>query len=278
MTLPDYLVIGAQKSATSSLCALLGQHPDVFMCEPKEPYYFSHDEIFARGRGWYESLFEAGASAAAVGEGSTTYTQNHLYPEAPARLAAALPDAKLVFMARHPLDRIVSHWMHLRTKGGRETRPLDEAVRERPEYLDHSLYTRQLDLYRAHFSEDRFHLMLFEDFKSDPEGATRGCFAFLGVDPAAWGSEDAARVRHASAGGRADTGLLRPLRRLPGFAALRDLAPSGLREGFRSVLKKPVGEAPAFDDETREWLEERLRDDAHAFLRSAGKPENYWGF
>ncbi len=278
MTLPNYLVIGAQKSATSSLCALLGQHPDVFMCEPKEPYFFSHDEIFAKGMAWYESLFEAGSPAAAVGEGSTTYTQHHLYPYAPARIAEALPDAKLVFMARHPLDRIVSHWMHLRTKGGRETLPLSEAVRARPEYLDHSAYTRQLDLYRAHYPADRIHLMLFDEFKSDPESAVRGCLAFLGGDPGAWIPEDATRAHHSSASGRADTGLLRPLRRVPGFDALRDLAPTGLRESFRRVLKKPVGAAPSFDDATRVWLEDQLRDDAHAFLRACGKPEDYWGF
>jgi len=282
MTLPNFLVIGAQKSATSSLCALLGQHPDVFMCEPKEPYFFSHDEIYAHGMEWYENLFThantAAGPAAAVGEGSTTYTQHHLYPAAPARVAKTLPDAKLVFMARHPLERIVSHWTHLKTKGGRESLPLNDAVRTRPEYLDHSLYTRQLDHYRAHYPSDRFHLMLFEDFRRDAEGATRACMGFLGVDPNAWTPEDASRVRHRSAEGRADTGLLRPLRRIPGFDALRDLAPKGLRESLRGVLKKPVGEAPEFNPETRAWLEDQLRDDAHAYLRAAGKPEDYWGF
>lgn len=278
MTLPSFLVIGAQKSATSSLCALLGQHPDVFMCEPKEPYFFSHDEIYAKGTGWYESLFDRSAGAQAVGEGSTTYTQHHLYPDAPGRIARALPDAKLIFMARHPVERIVSHWMHLRTKGGRETRPLNEAARARPEYVDHSSYTHQLGFFREHFDEDRFLLLLFEDFKNDPESVTKRCLPFIGVDPDSWTPQDAARVRHASAEGRTDTGALRPLRRIPGFKAIRDLAPRGLRESLRRALKKPVGEAPGFDDDTRVWLEDRLRDDAHAYLRAAGKPEDYWAF
>lgn len=278
MTLPNFLVIGAQKSATSSLCALLRQHPDVFMCEPKEPYFFSHDEIFANGMGWYESLFSGGANAAALGEGSTTYTQHHLYPHAAERVADALPDVKLIFMARHPVERIVSHWMHLRTKGGRETLPLNEAVRAREEYIDHSLYTHQLDFYREHYHTDSFRLLFFEDFKNDAAAVTRSCFSFLGVNPDAWTPDDAQRVRHASSEGRTDTGMLRPLRRVPGFAVLRDLAPAGLRESFRRVLKKPVGEAPEFDADTRAWLEDRLRDDAHAYLRSAGKPKDYWGF
>ncbi len=277
-TLPTFLVIGAQKSATSSLCALLGQHPDVFMCEPKEPYFFSHDEIYAKGRAWYESLFAGAENHDAVGEGSTTYTQHHLYPDAPERVAEALPDAKLVFMARHPIERIISHWMHLKTKGGRETLPIDQAVRERPEYLDHSRYHHQLSFYRERYDASRFHLMLFEDFKQSPERETRVCLSFLGVGPQAWRPEDAARVRHASSEGRADTGALRPLRRIPGFSALRDLAPTSIREPLRRLLKRPVGDKPELSVDTRRWLEDQLRDDAHAFLASAEKPADYWGF
>ena len=276
--LPGFLVIGAQKSATSSLCELLGQHPDVFMCEPKEPYFFSHDEVFARGMAWYESLFQGAEHRAAVGEGSTTYTQHGLYPEAPARIAEALPDARLVYMVRHPVERVASHWMHLRTKGGRETAPIDEAVRARPEYLDHSLYHHQLSFYRERFPADRLLVLFFDEFKQDAEEVTRECLRFLDVDPARWEPEDASRPRHRSVEGRADTGALRPLRRIPGFAALRDLAPGGVRETLRRALKKPVGVTPELADGTRRWLEDRLRDDAHAFLESCGKPVDYWGF
>lgn len=273
--LPNYLVIGAQKSATSSLCALLGQHPDVFMCDPKEPYFFSHDEIFANGLGWYESLFESAAGANAVGEGSTTYTQRGLYPHAAERVIEHLPDARLIFMARHPIERIRSHWMHLKTKGGRETLPINEAVRARPEYVDHSLYETQLAPYREHYA-DRLLTLCFEEFQSDPEGVTRRCFEFLGVDPDAWRPEDAGRARHRSAEGRADRGAMRALRRIPGFAALRDAAPGGLRESLRRVLKKPIGDKPELDEETRAWLADRLRDEARLYLERAGKPADYW--
>jgi len=273
--LPDYLVIGAQKSATSSLCALLGQHPDVFMCDPKEPYFFSHDEIFAKGLAWYESLFEGAVGAAAVGEGSTTYTQRGLYPNAPGRVIERLPGARLIFMARHPIERIRSHWMHLSTKGGRETLPLSEAVRARPEYIDHSLYETQLAPYRAHYG-DRLLTLCFEDFQRDPVGVTRRCFDFLGVDPGAWRPEDADRARHRSIEGRADRGAMRALRRIPGFEALRDAAPGGLRESLRRVFKKPVGAKPELDPETRAWLADRLRGEAELYLERAGKPRDYW--
>lgn len=79
---PNYLVIGASKCATSSLCANLGQHPDVFMTHPKEPSFFSHDPIYARGWDWYLSLFEDAGDVSARGEGSTSYTKAFAHPHA----------------------------------------------------------------------------------------------------------------------------------------------------------------------------------------------------
>lgn len=275
---PDFLVIGAQKSATSSLCDLLTQHPGVFLTEPKEPYFFSHDEVYARGLPWYESLFAHAGDAVITGEGSTTYTQHGLYPRAPERIALALPDARLVYMVRDPIERIRSHWMHLSTKGGREREPINTAVRNRPEYLDHSRYAAQLSHYRERYPEDRLLVLFFEEFRADPEGVTRRCLSFIGADPAQWTPVDADRPRHRSAEGRTDTAALRPLRRIPGFDALRDLAPTGLRNTLRGILKSPVESNPPFDIATRAWLIERLRDDAHQFLRSVGKPIDYWGF
>lgn len=273
---PNYLVIGAQKCATSSVCDLLGQHPDVFMTDPKEPFFFSHDEVYARGLGWYESLFDAAGPAAAVGEGSTTYTQRGLYPRAAERVAEHLPGARLIYVVRDPLERIRSHWMHLRSKGGRETLPFEQAVMTRPEYVDHSLYSAQLEPYAPYEADGRLLVVFFEDFRADPEGELRRVFAFLGVDPSAWVPEDAAGVRHRSAEGRADTPLMRPLRRVPGFATLRDLAPGSAREALRRIFKKPVGDRPEWTPGARTWALERIEPDARAFLEKHGKPAGYW--
>lgn len=77
---PNYIVIGSMKSGTSTLCHLLGQHPDIFMSNPKEPEYFCNPELYARGREWYETLFEDATGKSAVGEGSTSYIKAHLFP------------------------------------------------------------------------------------------------------------------------------------------------------------------------------------------------------
>lgn len=276
---PDFLVIGAQKCATSSLCERLARHPAVFLTEPKEPYFFSHSDVWRRGWGWYESLFADSGAARARGEGSTTYTQHLLYPEAAERIARHLPEARLLFIARDPLERIRSHWMHLRARENRETLPFDEAVRTRPEYLDHSRYGHQLSFYDAHFPPERILVLFFEDYRRDPEEVTRRALAHLGVDPAegaARRGRESAGARHASAEGRVDTPVTGIVRRLPGFRTLRDAAPGPLREALRRVLKRPIGERPMWSEEARAWALERIGEETRAFLRRHGKSEDFW--
>ncbi|MGP1309150.1 MAG: sulfotransferase family protein [Phycisphaerales bacterium] len=275
MTLPNFVVIGAQKCATSSLCAVLGRHPDVFMCEPKEPYFFSHDEVFAKGLAWYESLFAGAKGERAIGEGSTTYTQPTLYPKALERMHARLPDARLIYIAREPLARIESHYLHLAGRGGRETRPFCEAVRASPWYLDNTLYHKQVSLFLERYPKDRMLGLFFEDFNRDADAVARRCFEFLGVDPAA-PLEYAGERMNSSEDARVDTGAMRALRRVPGFDALRDLAPRGVRSKVRAVFKRKVERRPEWDDATKAWALERLVDDSEAYCAMWGKPRDFW--
>jgi len=273
---PNFLAIGAQKSATSTLCDLLARHPDVFVTDPKEPYFFSHDEVWAKGMAWYESLFDGARGERAVGEGSTTYTMRFLYPNAAERIAEHLPEAKLLYIVRNPLERTASHWVHMRSRGGRETRPFGVAVREAPEYLDNSMYLRQIDVYRRWWPDERICVVFFEDFVRDRAAVMRRCFEFLGVDPGVDVAFDA-HAKNVSAGSREDTPLLSPLRKLPVFDRLRDAAPKGLRESLRRVLKRPT-QRPTWDDASRAYAIERLREDSHAFLERYGKPRDFWGY
>ena len=87
---PDFVVIGAARCATTSLCRILRDHPAVFMSHPKEPHFFSRPDVFARGLEWYEALFDGACGMSVVGEGSTTYTKNSQFPNAAERLASSL--------------------------------------------------------------------------------------------------------------------------------------------------------------------------------------------
>ena len=75
MGLPDFLIIGAMKCGTSTLQAQLARQPGVFMSTPKEPNYFSDDEVHAQGQARYEGLFSGAAEGDLTGEASTHYTK-----------------------------------------------------------------------------------------------------------------------------------------------------------------------------------------------------------
>src|SRR3990172_8281786 len=117
---PNYMVIGAAKCATTTICSLLRRHPDVFMVDCKEPQFFNQDEIFARGFEWYESLFDEAGRKKMRGEGSNASSMKEVYPQALPRIAAYAGDLKLIYCVRDPFERIESHWLEKPAHGAGE--------------------------------------------------------------------------------------------------------------------------------------------------------------
>ena len=179
--LPTFLLIGAMKSGTTTLWSYLAGHPDVFMPALKEPNFFN--DHWHRGVGWYERLFAPAGGALARGEASVRYTSFPDDPECPGRIAAVLPDVRLLFLAREPVERIRSHYLH-EVAALRERRPLPQALRENPIYLDRSRYGMQLDRYLEHFAREQLLVVRAEDLFRAPLEVLPRVYRFLGVDPA----------------------------------------------------------------------------------------------
>lgn len=119
--LPNFLIIGAAKSGTTSLYRYLRDHPQVFMAHSKELKFFASRTRWGFGPGWYAWQCSDADGAVAIGEASPSYTR---YPQrrgVPERVAQVLPDARLVYLIRHPIERMRSHYLHriLREGGGR---------------------------------------------------------------------------------------------------------------------------------------------------------------
>src|SRR5262249_42443904 len=140
---PDFVVIGAMKCATTTLHEQVARQPGVFMSRPKEPNFFSDDGVYARGPGWYASLFAEAGPADLCGESSTHYTKLPTYPRPVERMAELLPRVKLIYVMRHPIDRLLSHYVHELTDG-RITVGVREAVDLHPEFVDYGRYGMQL--------------------------------------------------------------------------------------------------------------------------------------
>jgi len=186
MSQPDFLIIGAMKCGTSTLQAQLANQPGVFMCTPKEPNYFSDDDIFARGPQWYEALFSDAETGDLKGEASTHYTKLPTYPQTLPRMQAVLKAPKLVYMIRNPMVRAVSHYIHEWSEGrvGADAR---EAFEKTPEFAAYGCYGMQIAPFVRAYGPDRILLTSLEQIKADPDASFAQISSFLGLpENAAW--------------------------------------------------------------------------------------------
>jgi hypothetical protein len=270
------MVIGAMKAATSTVSAYLEDNPEIYMVPRAEPNYFSHDENFARGAGWYAGFLAGHGTERLCGEGSNDYAARDLYPETAARMAAYNPQARIIYMVRHPLERIVSAWIQNRADCGDDVPPtLDTAVREMTDrFVGQSLYWHNIRPYQQHFDPKQIFVGFMEDLNRDPEDFFARLSEFLGI-PCTYKPERGHLNK--SAGKRVPTSAYTAVNRL----ALTGLAKQILPKGFRTlvkerVLSRPMTEKPRFSPAVRAGLVDRLRPDAEAFLAHYGKPRDFW--
>jgi hypothetical protein len=201
--LPDFLIIGAQKAGTTSLFNYLAAQPGIVAPFRKEIHYFSYEHV--RGERWYRAFFPLRGSVppgALTGEASTYYA---FCRRAPARAARLVPGARLVLIARDPVERAFSQYNHSVRKGF-ETRSFEEAIdREFAElpgevarldaepsyesyfhqhnaYVARGCYMDQLEHWLRWYPRERLLVVRAEDLFSDPEKAYREVLEFLGVE------------------------------------------------------------------------------------------------
>lgn len=273
---PDFIVIGAMKCATSTVCAYLEDHPQVFMVPRSEPRFFSEDARFAQGTAWYESLFADRGEALVAGEGSNDYAAGAMYPQSAARMAAYRPDLKLIYMVRHPLERIASAWVQNRADMGDEIPPTpDQAVARLPDrFVDQSLYWKNLSRYRAHFPDAQIFLGFLEDLEADRRAFFARLTDFLGVPP-----HEAVKRGHVnpSQGKRIPSPAYTAVNRLGLGALAKKILPETLRKGVKArFLTTEVADVPGFSPATRAALLAQIAPDAAALLAHAGKPADFW--
>jgi hypothetical protein len=197
----DFLVIGAQRSGTTSLWQHLRSHPQIQVPPSKEAPFFSHREPFARGLDWYLGEFFAAADPQRIwGTVSPHYMMGS--PDADAgevarRIHSLVPRVKLFAVLRDPIERAQSHHRMV-VHRGREARDFDATAREllEPEllerarreppnvqpYLVQGEYGRILGAYLDLFDREQLHVLLTGDLRDAPGEAMRAIFAFLGVD------------------------------------------------------------------------------------------------
>jgi hypothetical protein len=180
--LPNLIVIGAQKCGTSALHYYLSLHPEVSMSEPKELDFFLRRRNWDRGVDWYRSHFDPHAKVR--GESSPNYTAFPLFRGVPKRIRSVVPEAKLIYIVRDPLERIAAHWVHNHAVG-RTTQGLGEMRhRDRKTYVARSKYHRQLRRFLRHYPLERILVLEQHDLRFRRGETLRTVFEFAGLDPA----------------------------------------------------------------------------------------------
>jgi hypothetical protein len=156
------------------------------MSTPKELNYFSGPGWkWGRGLDWYSSHF-AGANGYAVrGESSPSYTMHPWVPGVPERIRGSVPDARLIYLVRDPIERMVSQYVHHRTCGYTRKTISELFSVDRFEESDYVLFSRyafQLGRYLQCFPESQILVVAHEDLLSRRDEALTRVFRFLGVD------------------------------------------------------------------------------------------------
>lgn len=191
--LPDFIIGGAQKCGTTSLHFYLAQHRDIFMpMKKQETHFFDQDQNYRKGVEWYESCFRDHRNERVIGQTSPLY----LYLEkVPDRIYRLLPEVKLMFVLRNPVDRAYSHYWHERKKG-REKLTFEEAIEIEGDrinkdfwhnrhfsYLSRGKYAEQIERYLDYFSLSQMLFIMYDEFKKDSLKTVKKCFNFLEVSP-----------------------------------------------------------------------------------------------
>lgn len=179
--LPNFLIAGAAKSGSSSLFYYLGKHPDVLTSKVKEPGFFTK-YWREKDLAWYESFFDHWAGESAIGEATVEYMVDE---NAPGRISQVLPNVKLIFILRNPVERAWSHYWH-RVKNGEERRSFEDILSsgDKDEYpIKYGLYATQIERYLQFFDITQMKFVILDDFKEAFKGTIQGIFHFLGVDP-----------------------------------------------------------------------------------------------
>lgn len=183
--LPDFLVIGAAKAGTTSLHFYLSLHPEIFMATPKEARFFVDCApprgTWSKGLDWYHTLFQSDKRF--CGEASTQYSQHPFFDDVPKRMHSVIPEAKLLYLVRDPLERVYSHFLMGLRKGKWRDSFNDFIASEEADFvIQTSCYASQLRRYLMFYARDRILVVKSADLETQRAATLRRIFSFLGAD------------------------------------------------------------------------------------------------
>ena len=241
---PNFIIIGSAKSATTTLATVLSQHPEIQISASMEPKFFGRN--YRRGWEWYGQQFSGGEHCRLRGEASTMYTSSYRsYQHTPQLIRHHLGIIPLIYLVRHPLRRIESHWRHWRGRIN-DCPPFHQLLESKAlkqRVVEASLYHKQLMRYHRWFPAESIHCLTTEELNANPVESLNIILKFLGQPPDA-------------------TKLL-----------LSEKLPVTNSAGSKG--RREVGQ-PQWTDELKQQTIEIIQPDSEQFLETLQWPKNTW--
>lgn len=268
-----FIVIGSMKSGTTSLYQHMLAHPDVAMSRMKETDYFVEGANWPLGQDWYEKQFASGAQI--TGEVSPNYTKHDIFHGVPERIAAFAPQTKLIFLARDPVDRFISHYRHSLLMGHADVQPADlMESRNGKHMLETSRYAAQCETFLKVFPRDQLLILDFAELRDSPQETVNKVTAFLDIAPLTIG--EIATQNDAQSIASMPTGLQR-LWRSRFMRRIDPLISRGMRDKARALLSRGKPKTlPDIPESLRAEAAIALKDDANAFRTLSNLPFSDW--
>ena len=292
--LPNLIVIGAMKAGTSALHYYLDLHPEISMSSLKEldffvdgriaegrAWRFSEDDLrieraldanWSRGVDWYARHFRADAPVR--GEASPSYTAPW-YPDVAERMAAVVPDARLIFLVRDPVARAVSNYTHQRTLG-RDRRSIEDALTDaRSPYVARSRYALVIEPFLRRFDRSRLLVLSSEELLERRRETLGRVYRFAGVDEGVW-SEKAESERYSGEAKTARGPVAQLIARSPARALARRMPDAVKSRAERALAARRPPDVPAATPALRARLADELREDVERLVELVGRDFPEW--
>ena len=293
MALPNLLIVGAAKCGTTSLHNYLNQHPDIFMCSPKEPHFLINKEIGKQRihKGIidlkdYKSLFCEKDHLKYRGESSVMYLS---FPELAIKNIKHYlhDDVKIIIMLRNPIERAYSGYQHVKRYNMMENLSFEDALEIGEEryrniknltpasrYLELGNYYNQVKLFKESFGNT--HVVIYDDYKNDFSSEIDNVFKFLDVDAFKVNAEE----KHMVGGWEWKSVGVKKIMMQQNLLKvfLRFIIPfKSLRQYIRvKIQKSNTKTVKVINPETEKWLKEYYKQDIAKLTELLNRDLSHW--
>ena len=266
------------KSGTTSLYKYLSKYPQVRTSSPKETNFFL-EENERCDEGWYRNCFEGDVDARAYGEFCPQYTKHPKFSGVPERMHELLPEVKLIYLVRDPIERAISQYVHMWAVEGLDN-SIDEVLQPvgKSHYLNTSRYYYQITQYLEHYSREDILIIQSEQLRKRREEVLKKVFRFIGVDPAY--EDEAFKEEHNTSSKKIRKGTIMALLTESALGRVflnagKQLVPRGGIEWAKEALSTDA-QKPTLSKAVRLKAQEYLREDVEQLRAFTGKEFREW--